>query len=380
MSEELKSEMVELFAKNAPKKLQEIVRQIDFSLIDLPHLDKFFDDDDDDFDDDFDDFDDFDDDGMVLEEFKEATGDPDVSTEQNIGLWLSGIKAANNMLKELGTFNDLKNYGYIQQVSLKQSIKSLLVYKCYFIKQFGLAKEILTEMLEESFSRHHQDSSQLISIKYLFGENINALEIYHLCKDSLTPFGEKHTQAIFDHLQFKLDELQIEKGINLIAEWIEGERIEPSDFFGLPHYEHRAAGKQSSFVKMCEEMIRDAENEYRQSLGVPRIGEGWIAETELYYYLKNFFTELEVVQHGRPAWLGNQHLDVFIPELGVAIEYQGLQHDKPVEFFGGEAAFEKTKERDARKKKLCFDNDIKLIYVREGYDLDKLIKEITSDK
>ena len=51
---------------------------------------------------------------------------------------------------------------------------------------------------------------------------------------------------------------------------------------------------------------------------------------------------VNVVHHGRPEGLGRQHLDVWIPEWKVAVEFQGDQHDRPVGFFGGDEAFEPT--------------------------------------
>lgn len=124
------------------------------------------------------------------------------------------------------------------------------------------------------------------------------------------------------------------------------------------------------------ELLRLAENNYRESIGMPKIGEGWISETELYYKIKEAFPNEQVIHHGSPEWLGRQHLDIWIPELKVAVEYQGAQHDQPVDFFGGQEAFEKNQERDAVKKKKCLENGVRLIEVREGYDFKKIKKEI----
>ena len=55
--------------------------------------------------------------------------------------------------------------------------------------------------------------------------------------------------------------------------------------------------------------------------------------------------------------------DVFISEVNVAIEYQGQQHFEPVDFFGGQDAFEDVKKRDAEKAKLSISNGVRLVYV-----------------
>jgi hypothetical protein len=106
---------------------------------------------------------------------------------------------------------------------------------------------------------------------------------------------------------------------------------------------------------------REAENEMRDLLGIPHIGEGWVSEIELLNIVKDIFPEYEVIPQSSPEWLGRQRLDIFIPALRLAIEYQGRQHYEPVPFFGGEGGFQKTKERDTLKANLCSENGITLL-------------------
>ncbi len=63
----------------------------------------------------------------------------------------------------------------------------------------------------------------------------------------------------------------------------------------------------------------------------------------------------------RPDWLGRQSLDIYIPSLKTAIEYQGIQHYYPVDFFGGEEALLQRREMDEQKRRLCEKNGIHLI-------------------
>lgn len=70
----------------------------------------------------------------------------------------------------------------------------------------------------------------------------------------------------------------------------------------------------------------------------------------------------------RFKWLGRQSLDLYLPEHNIAIECQGIQHFKPVDFAGkGEKwankSFKEIKERDDIKLKKCLDFNIKMIYV-----------------
>ena len=67
-------------------------------------------------------------------------------------------------------------------------------------------------------------------------------------------------------------------------------------------------------------------------------------------------------------WLGKQSLDFYLPEYNLAIECQGIQHFKPVDFAGkgqewANKAFEDIKKRDDIKLKKCSAHNIEMIYV-----------------
>jgi hypothetical protein len=120
--------------------------------------------------------------------------------------------------------------------------------------------------------------------------------------------------------------------------------------------------KRTAIEKNIDE--REAENEIRDLLGIPHISEGWVSEVELLNMIRDIFPTDEVVHQASPEWLGQQRFDIFIPELNVAIEYQGRQHYEPVAFFGGEEGFLRTQKRDALKAELCTENGIDLVYFR----------------
>ena len=102
----------------------------------------------------------------------------------------------------------------------------------------------------------------------------------------------------------------------------------------------------------------------------------WVTENQLYQILRRLLKGMEVVQHARPTWLEPQHLDVYVPQAGIAVEYMGRQHFEPLEFFGGEAAFQLVVERDRNKARLCTDHGVELIRVRFDEDVGMRAKEI----
>ena len=85
----------------------------------------------------------------------------------------------------------------------------------------------------------------------------------------------------------------------------------------------------------------------------------WKHELTLFHAVRSRYPDT-LYQH-RPGWLGRQSLDLFIPSLQTAIEYQGIQHYRPVDFFGGEDALQQRKELDRVKRQLCEENHVRLI-------------------
>lgn len=132
---------------------------------------------------------------------------------------------------------------------------------------------------------------------------------------------------------------------------------------------------EKAITSQLRKFVVESEDIYRVSIGLPKIGEGWISETELFYKISNTF-QLEVKHHGKPKWLGLQHFDIYIPELNLAFEYQGIQHEKPIEYFGGMDGLLKTKKRDEIKRNKCKENGVTLIYVYPDYKFENVKQSI----
>lgn len=68
------------------------------------------------------------------------------------------------------------------------------------------------------------------------------------------------------------------------------------------------------------------------------------------------------------------HLDFFIPRKTLAIEVQGAQHNKFVEYFHGDIdGFKLQKERDRRKSEWCEINKIRLVKIDWGAKRENII-------
>lgn len=98
----------------------------------------------------------------------------------------------------------------------------------------------------------------------------------------------------------------------------------------------------------------------------------WKHELSLFHAVRGFYPD--TLYQYRPDWLGRQSLDLYIPSLRTAIEYQGVQHYLPVEFFGGEEALSQRRDLDRVKKELCAANSVRLI--EWPYSLDPTEKNV----
>ena len=73
-------------------------------------------------------------------------------------------------------------------------------------------------------------------------------------------------------------------------------------------------------------------------------------ENVFFFYLKLVYKD--IIKSYRAEWLGRMELDMYIPSLNIAIEYDGQ-------------AWHKNVEKDRYKNNLCIENGIRLIRIRE---------------
>ena len=122
-----------------------------------------------------------------------------------------------------------------------------------------------------------------------------------------------------------------------------------------------------------EDLERRTNNITREELGFRKIGERFVTETELYRIIKSIFPDNKVIHHYKTKWLGKQEIDIFVPHLNLAIEYDGIQHFKPIKAWGGEEGLKKNIERDKIKEEKCKENNVTLI--RFTYKENDLLSE-----
>lgn len=109
------------------------------------------------------------------------------------------------------------------------------------------------------------------------------------------------------------------------------------------------------------------------SSGCPHC-KNWKLEEEISKFLEN--NNISFIRQKKFKWLGRQSLDIYIPQYNIAIECQGEQHFRPINYFGGIKGFKKRVELDNLKNKLCKENGIKILY----YSKKEMGKNIITNK
>ena len=276
--------------------------------------------------------------------------------------FLISLNKIEEALKEWTVLQEEEWYGINQQFTYRESAISKLMYfesklkrgiiNGYYIDKIAPKGSQLT-----AFGRRNKNNILLVINTILSTYSVKSF--FELFYRNYSFEGKKYKSkfSIEYYDQFFLHDSKSKK----VLDWYKSE--EGIKFGGA---KSKKGVVSESYVKLAmkhkaSELLREAENDYRLSIGAKKVGESWISETELFYKLKKVFENQKVLHHGKPDWLGRQHVDIWFPKHKIGIEYQGLQHDKPIEFFGGHEAYIKNIERDQRKRNLFNENQGTLI-------------------
>lgn len=124
------------------------------------------------------------------------------------------------------------------------------------------------------------------------------------------------------------------------------------------------------------------ENEIRKKLGISLIGEKNVHEQKVIKLVIDLFSTEKILIRNRTI-LNGLEMDVYIPRIKLAFEYDGEQHFKQIKFEKGHLSnLEEQQKRDKEKERRCLEKGIKLIRIshKDKYKLNKtyLINKIKS--
>jgi very-short-patch-repair endonuclease len=129
------------------------------------------------------------------------------------------------------------------------------------------------------------------------------------------------------------------------------------------------------------DFLQKPSNHYHLGRGCRRCGESK-GEMEIRKWLESKNIEFKK-EHTFEDCInfGRLRFDFYLPKYNICIEFDGLQHFKPVEQFGGIEEFERVKQRDSFKNQYCLSKNIKLIRInyknlKRGDIIEKLTENI----
>lgn len=240
------------------------------------------------------------------------------------------------------------DYGRFPQTFTDELIKKKVPQKSRVIKNFRFENKIC-----------HECNKVVPKYRYcveMYGGAFKQNYGWYICKQAyewgLEPPNLYVTPYLCPQEILDLIELDPRKTITLFHDLMQKGEVE------------KALEIKSKLDKQRRRVWNVIENEVRFKFGHKKIGEAWTSETILFYIVQSLFPKMTILRHYRPEFLKGLELDIFIKELKVGIEYQGLQHFEPVNHWGGKEALQKLKERDKKKREICSFLGIHLVYFK----------------
>jgi hypothetical protein len=96
----------------------------------------------------------------------------------------------------------------------------------------------------------------------------------------------------------------------------------------------------------------------------------WLYERNINYIQQKIFDDC---RDQRPL-----PFDFYLPDYNICIEYDGEQHFRPIELFGGEGGFNKRKYHDSIKTQYCINNNIHLLRIPYFQNVEEELEKIYS--
>ena len=109
--------------------------------------------------------------------------------------------------------------------------------------------------------------------------------------------------------------------------------------------------------------------------GCPKCNESQMEKNTAKFLDENNIEYIRQTRKKDLVWLGRQSLDFYLPKYNIAIECQGEQHFKTVDFFGGKRGYSDRLKKDLSKYNKCLSNNVKIIY----YVPERLVEEVINN-
>ena len=243
--------------------------------------------------------------------------------------------------------------------------KKLKRFNSHFTKELFIKKclEIHGDKYDYSKVEYRGARNTVIIICPIHGE-FQQVVSYHLSGNGCQKCGEflklKHFNEKYTNDVFILKSLQVH-----------------GDKYDYSKVEYVNSKKKVNIICHEHGVFLQRPNDHLMGYGCPRC-----SESKLEKDVGNFLNDKKIKFERQKTfpWLGKQRLDFYLPSYNVAIECQGEQHFKPVDFVGrgmewANNGFLQTQERDRLKKELCDNNNVKVLYYTNLSKYDTFLTE-----
>jgi very-short-patch-repair endonuclease/phage FluMu protein Com len=229
----------------------------------------------------------------------------------------------------------------------------------------------------------HNEEYYITKAKKVHGDKFDYSKLNYIALNKpvtiTCPIHGEFTQRADGHLKYGCEKCSVEKQIMTTDEFINKAKLIHGNLYSYDKTSYVSYGinviitckKHGDFIQNPNEHIRGS--------GCP-ICNSSKGEKKIYNFLKRnkiiFKKEYKLPNY-------NYRYDFYLPELNMLIEYDGVQHIRPVEFFGGINAFKQIKENDTNKNILAKAHKLPLIRIPytelnrlEKYLLNQIKKHI----
>jgi len=261
--------------------------------------------------------------------------------------------------------------GYI----FRQTVDNHINKKCRCPKCVGRNNKLsITEILEKSKEKHN-GKLILINIKKEYYPIKS--DVLVECKECDYIFTQRLSAHLNGHGCSNCVNLKKKIPINILLERFK--KIHGDKFIYLDSFEKKYKDGKSKidiFCNSCKKIFFQRICTHLEGHSCPFCkeskGEKLIAK----------FLEKHLIQYSRQHKFDNcknkQKLpfDFYLSDFKICIEFDGEQHFKPIEYFGGEKCLKDTQRNDQIKNEFCKNSDIKLIRIKYSENINEKFKEL----
>lgn len=148
--------------------------------------------------------------------------------------------------------------------------------------------------------------------------------------------------------------------------------------------EYEILSEPNGYFSKIEILHKKCGNIFNQVIGDHFSGCGCSIcnQSKMENYIESLLLENNIIYNKQKTFEGCKYknklrFDFYLPKYNICIEFDGIQHFKPIRFFGGKKRFILQKMKDEIKNRYCLDNGIKLIRFNYLQDNEEIKEKLS---